>query len=98
MGDTIANSLQPLTNRPVSFTMTPAPSGAAAALVLSDTTRSGATLDTLRTNGSGLAAIQVRYLGGGTLPDSIVVTVQARRAVGTAVPGSPITFVVYLTP
>ena len=51
-----------------------------------------------RRNASGIAAVIVRYLGGGALPDSVVVIASAHRAVGTAVPGSPITFVVQLEP
>jgi hypothetical protein len=92
------DSLSPLYPRPVTFALTPAPLGAATVLVTSDTTHTGATLDTVYTDAAGIAAIQVRYLGGGTLPDSVVVTAQATRAVGTPLAGSPISFVVHLTP
>ncbi|HXQ29364.1 MAG TPA: hypothetical protein VN848_08850 [Gemmatimonadales bacterium] len=87
-----------LVGRPVTFALTGAPPGAGAVLVTSDTTHTGVTVDTLSTNSSGLAAIQVRYLGGGTLPDSIVVTARAQRAVGTPLAGSPVSFVVHLAP
>ncbi len=89
----------PLANRPVTFAITSAPmNGGTAALVPDDTTHSGSTIDTVRTSAAGIASVKVRYLGGGTLPDSVVVTARARRAVGTEVPGSPITFVVQLEP
>ncbi len=88
----------PLANRPVTFAITSAPSGLIATLVTDDTTHSGSTIDTVRTSAAGIASVKVRYLGGGTLPDSVVVTARARRAVGTEVPGSPITFVVRLQP
>ncbi len=88
----------PLAGRPVTFTLTPAVLGAATTLVTTDTTHTGAALDTVLTDSAGIAAIQVRYLGGGMLPDSVVVTARAQRAIGTAVPGSPLTFVVYLVP
>jgi hypothetical protein len=87
-----------LAHRRVAFTLTPVPLGPAVVLVTSDTTHAGALLDTVYTDSTGLAAVQVRYGGGGTLPDSIVVTAQARRAVGTPVAGSPVSFVVHLTP
>ena len=89
----------PLANRPVTFAITSAPmNGGTAALVPDDTTHSGSTIDTVHTSAAGIASVKVRYLGGGTLPDSVVVTARARRAVGTEVPGSPITFVVQLEP
>jgi len=53
--------------------------------------------DTARTNTSGLAVVQVRFTSG-AVPDSIVVTATARHHDGTAVPGSPITFVVGFLP
>jgi len=34
----------------------------------------------------------------GPLPDSVLVTASAHRAVGTPVPGSPVTFVVRFLP
>ena len=88
----------PLANRLVTFAITYAPSGVIATLVTDDTTHSGSTIDTVHTSAAGIASVKVRYLGGGTLPDSVVVTARARRAVGTEVPGSPITFVVRLQP
>jgi hypothetical protein len=95
---TSPSATPPLAGRPVTFSLTPAALGAATTLVTTDTTHTGAALDTVLTNSAGIAAIQVRYLGGGTLPDSVVVTARAQRAIGTAVPGSPLTFVVYLVP
>ncbi|MGH7613057.1 MAG: hypothetical protein ACREMW_03305 [Gemmatimonadales bacterium] len=53
--------------------------------------------DTVPTNGSGVAVFQLR-LTGGPLPDSAVVAATARRADGTLVPGSPVTFVVEFRP
>src|SRR5439155_217550 len=44
-----------------------------------------------------LAAADTLFAAG-PLPDSAVVTAAARRAIGTAVPGSPITFVVRFLP
>jgi hypothetical protein len=52
--------------------------------------------DTVRTNGTGLAVFQVRLTG--VRPDSAVVSASARRADGTLVAGSPITFVVEFLP
>ena len=53
--------------------------------------------DTVLTNGSGAAVFQLR-LTGVPLPDSAVVAATARRADGTLVPGSPVTFVVEFRP
>jgi len=47
--------------------------------------------DTVPTNASGIAVNQLRY-GGGPVPDSIVVTATARRALGGPVP--PVRFLV----
>jgi len=52
--------------------------------------------DTVRTSGTGIALFQVRLTG--TRPDSAVVTASARHADGTAVAGSPVTFVVEFQP
>jgi len=52
--------------------------------------------DTIRTNSAGIAVFQVRLTG--TRPDSAVVTASARHADGTAVAGSPVTFVVEFRP
>lgn len=58
----------------------------------------GATLtlvprDTVFTNASGIAAVQVR-LDAGAPPDSVVVTARAVQQDGTPVLGAPLTFVV----
>jgi hypothetical protein len=53
--------------------------------------------DTVRTNATGLAVLQVRF-GGGVVPDSVVVTATARHHDGSIVPGSPVTFVVEFLP
>ena len=53
--------------------------------------------DTVRTNGSRVAVFQLR-LTGAPLPDSALVAATARRADGTLVPGSPVTFVVEFRP
>lgn len=103
LADTITNpapappTVTPLANRPVTFAVAYKPSGSTVTLT-ADTAHAIATADTLRTNAGGIAAVIVRYLGGGTLPDSVVVIANAHRAVGTAVPGSPIAFVVQLEP
>jgi hypothetical protein len=99
--DTVTNpapTAVPLANRPVAFAIASAPAGATVTLVTNDTTHAITAVDTVRTSAAGIAGVRVRYLGGGTLPDSVVVTASARRAVGTVVPGSPITFVVRLAP
>jgi hypothetical protein len=51
---------------------------------------------TISTTSSGVAVFQVRLTG--TRPDSAVVTATARHADGSAVPGSPLTFVVEFLP
>ncbi len=93
-----APAATPLANRPVTFAISYALAGATVTLVTNDTAHAVTTTDTVRTSATGIAAVKVRYLGGGTLPDSVVITASARRAVGTTVPGSPITFVVRLVP
>lgn len=54
--------------------------------------------DTVRTNASGLAVFQVRATSGISRPETVVVTAAARRADGTPVTGSPLTFVVEFAP
>jgi len=53
--------------------------------------------DTLQTNAGGITAAQLRLVTG-PRPDSVVVTAAVRRPNGTAVPGSPVTFVVEFRP
>ena len=86
----------PLGGRPVVYTITYSGTGGSVGLVTSDTTRTGVTTDTVATASSGIAFVKVRLRG--SLPDSVVVTASARRAVGTPVPGSPVTFVVRFRP
>jgi hypothetical protein len=86
----------PLGGRPVVYTITYSGTGGSVGLVTSDTTRTGVTTDTVATASSGIAFVKVRLRG--PLPDSVVVTASARRAVGTPVPGSPVTFVVRFRP
>ncbi len=47
------------------------------------------------TSARGTATVIVRRQGPPPQPDSVVVQATARRAVGTVVPGSPVTFVVH---
>ena len=53
--------------------------------------------DTVRTSAAGIAIFQVR-LTGAPRPDSCLIAATARRANGTTVPGSPVTFVVEFRP
>jgi len=53
--------------------------------------------DTVLTDFSGIAVTQVR-LHAGPVPDSVVVTATMKHLDGTAVPGSPVTFVVEFRP
>jgi hypothetical protein len=95
--DTTAAGPMNLPGRPIVFALTTYPSGAGpASLVTSDTARALITTDTVVTS-AGLAAVKVRLLPG-TRPDSVVVQAAATRAVGTAVAGSPVTFVVEFQP
>jgi len=97
--DTTATGPVDLSGRPVAFALTvyPGPGGGAnVALVTSDTARAPVASDTV-TTATGIAVVKLRLLAG-PLPDSAVVTAAARRAIGTAVPGSPITFVVRFLP
>ena len=52
--------------------------------------------DTILTSTAGTALLRLRLTSG--QPDSVVVTATARRADGTAAPGSPVTFVVEFRP
>ncbi|MGH8698105.1 MAG: hypothetical protein ACREVS_16600 [Burkholderiales bacterium] len=53
--------------------------------------------DTLRTATTGVTATQLRFTGG-IAPDSVLVTARVLRADGSPVPGSPVSFVVEVTP
>jgi len=95
--DTTATGPVNLTGRPIVFALTIYPAGAGpATLVTSSTAYALVTTDTVATS-AGLAAVLVRILPG-TPPDSVVVQAAATRAVGTPVPGSPVTFVVVVQP
>ena len=83
------NNTRSLTGRPIALSATVYPSG-----LMTVTLVPG---DTVRTNSSGLAVVRVRFTGG-TVPDSVVVTATAYHQDGSAVPGSPITFVVGFLP
>lgn len=87
----------PLSGRPVVYTITYPTTGGAATLVTTDTAHALVTVDTVSTGTSGVAFVKVRLLAD-VLPDSIVVTARARRAVGDTVPGSPVTFFVRFQP
>ena len=53
--------------------------------------------DNVLTSATGVASAQLRLLAG-AIPDSVVVTATMRRPNGTAIPGSPVTFVVEFGP
>src|SRR5205823_8684187 len=90
--DTTAAGPVDLSGRPIAFALTVYPGpGTNVALVTSDTARAPVAADTVSTR-VGLAAVKLRLLPGSP-PDSAVVTASARRAVGTMVAGSPVTFV-----
>ena len=93
-----SDSLVPLTGRPVVFTIVRATTQASVTLVKLDTAHAaGVTVDTVATSALGIATVKVRLLRG-PVPDTVLVTASARRAVRTAVPGSPDTFVVRFLP
>ncbi len=87
----------PLAGRPVVFAITDPASAGPVTLVTHDTAHALVTTDTVATGSGGIAAVKVRLIAG-PVPDSVVVTASARRAVGTTVPGSPLTFVVRFLP
>lgn len=86
-----------LSGRPIVWSITHATTPNSVTLVTNDTAHALVAVDTVPTAASGIAAVKVRFLGG-PLPDSVVVTTSARRAVGTTVSGSPVTFVVRFLP
>src|SRR5205823_4066209 len=97
--DTTAAGPVDLSGRPVAFALTVysgAGGGTNVALVTSDTARAPVAADTV-TTAAGIAVVKLRLLDG-PLPDSAVVTASARRAIGTVVAGSPVTFVVRFLP
>jgi hypothetical protein len=93
-----SDSLVPLPGRPVVFTIVRATTPGSVTLVKLDTAHAaGVTVDTVATSALGIATVKLRLLRG-PVPDTVLVTASARRAVGTAVPGSPDTFVVRFLP
>lgn len=99
LADTVTGAAPvPLANRRVVFSITSAPAGATVSVVPDQTSHAVAAIDTAFTDATGTAQMRLRYLGGGTLPDSARVTATARRAIGTTVHGSPVTFVVRIQP
>src|SRR2546428_7030473 len=97
--DTTAAGPVDLSGRPVAFALTVYPGGgpgANVALVTSDTARAPVAADTVTTT-VGIAAVKLRLLDGPP-PASAVVTVNAHRAVGTLVAGSPLPFLVRFLP
>jgi hypothetical protein len=86
-----------LTGRPVVYAITEPASAGPVTLVTDDSTRTLVTTDTVTTGASGVAFVRVRVLGP-LVPDSVVVKVFARRAVGDTVSGSPVTFIVRVQP
>jgi len=86
-----------LAGRSVVYTITYPGAPGPVTLVTSDTAHALVTTDTVATATSGIAHVKLRLIAA-PIPDSVVVTASARRAVGTAVPGSPVTFVVRFQP
>jgi hypothetical protein len=88
---TVVGQASPLGGRPVTFTIvepafgTP---GAATAILANDSLAQTAT-----TGAGGSASVTVKRKGA-VQPDSVVVLARALRATGSAIPGSPVRFVV----
>ena len=87
----------PLAGRPLAYAITYPASAGSVTLVTSDTARTHVIADTVASGTAGVASVKVRLIAG-PVPDSVLVTASAHRAVGTAVPGSPVTFVVRFQP
>ena len=87
----------PLAGRPVAYAITFPTAPGPVTLVTSDTARTLVTSDTMASGSLGIASVKLRLIAG-PVPDSVLVTASARRAVGTPVPGSPVTFVVRFLP
>ncbi|HYL55280.1 MAG TPA: hypothetical protein VEU73_06860 [Gemmatimonadales bacterium] len=103
IADTIESSIGvdsltvPLPGRPVTYAITFPTAPGPVTLVTSDTARTLVTSDSVASGSTGIASVKLRLIAG-PAPDSVVVTANAHRAVGTAVPGSPVTFVVRFLP
>jgi hypothetical protein len=94
----IGDSLMvPLAGRPIAYAIAYPPAPGPVTLVTSDTARTLVTADTVASGSAGVASVKLRLIAG-PVPDSVLVTASARRAVGTPVPGSPVTFVVRFLP
>jgi len=91
------DSTVPLADRPVTYSITFPTAPGPVTLVTSDTARTLVTSDTVASGSLGIASVKLRLIAG-PVPDSVLVTASARRAVGTPVPGSPVTFVVRFLP
>lgn len=87
----------PLAGRPITYTVVYPATAGPVTLVVRDTSHSRVTAASVATGLAGIAFVKVRLLGP-TAPDSVVVTAGARRAVGTMVRGSPVTFTVRFVP
>jgi hypothetical protein len=87
----------PLARRPITYTIVYPATAGPVTLVARDTSHSPVTAASVATGSSGIAFVKVRLLGPAA-PDSVVVTAGARRAIGTIVPGSPVTFTVRFVP
>jgi hypothetical protein len=102
LADTVAASpggslTVPLAGRPLTYTIVYPATAGPVTLVVRDTSHSLVTAASVATGISGIAFVKVRLLGPAA-PDSVVVTAGARRAVGTSVRGSPVTFTVRFVP
>ena len=99
LADTVSSppTTVPLAGRMITYAITYPPTPGPVTLVTSDTAHALVTVDTVITSSAGTAVVRARLLAP-PLPDSVVVTASARRAVGTTVPGSPVTFVVRFLP
>lgn len=94
----VADSLAaPLAGRPMAYAIAYPTAPGPVTLVTSDTARTLVTADTVASGSAGVASVKLRLIAG-PVPDSVLVTASARRAVGTPVPGSPVTFVVRFLP
>jgi hypothetical protein len=87
----------PLAGRPVAYSITFPTVPGPVTLVTSDTAHTLVTGDTVSSGSLGIASVKLRLIAG-PVPDSVLVTASAHRAVGTPVPGSPVTFVVRFLP
>jgi len=87
----------PLAGRPVAYSITFPTAPGPVTLVTSDTAHTLVTGDTVSSGSLGIASVKLRLIAG-PVPDSVLVTASAHRAVGTPVPRSPVTFVVRFLP